>query len=168
MAKSKYDEYVKPYLNRITEMCSSMTEYQIAKTLGVGSTTFQSYKNQHPELAEALKKGRRCLVSDLRSALIRKAKGYKYTETKVVEERIKWPEELYQAMLDAGFAPEEIAKSVRIRTETSHKEMSPDVAAINLALKNYDKGNWWNDPAAYDLKREELELKKKQIENNEW
>ena len=46
--------------------------------------------------------------------------------------------------------------------------MAPDVAAINLALKNYDKGNWWNDPAAYDLKREELELKKKQIEEGQW
>ena len=79
-----------------------------------------------------------------------------------------WPKEMYDALLEAGFGPEEIATSRVVRTEVHQKQMAPDVAAINLALKNYDKGNWWNDPAAYDLKREDLELKKKQIEEGQW
>jgi hypothetical protein len=42
------------------------------------------------------------------------------------------------------------------------------VAAINLLLKNYDRQNWENDPQALDLRREELELHKKQLELKEW
>lgn len=159
---------MKPYLAEIEEMCQTMTEEQIAKRLGVHMSTFSDYKTKYPELREALKRGHCDLVHDLRSSLIRKAHGYEYVEKKVITEKVKWPKELYEAMLDAGFTPEQIAESKLVRTEIQHKQMAPDVAAINLALKNYDKGNWWNDPAAYDLKREELELKKKQIENNEW
>lgn len=166
--KSKYDTHIKPHLNWIEQMCQTMTEEQIAKSLGVSVSTWCDYKNKHPELAETLKRGRQCLVADLRSALIRKAKGYEYTESKVTSEEVTWPKEMYDALLEAGFGPEEIATSRVVRTETHRKQMAPDVAAINLALKNYDKGNWWNDPAAYDLKREELELKKKQIEEGQW
>lgn len=166
--KNKYETHVKPYLNKIVEMCQTMTEEQIATTLGVGRSTFCEYKNKYKELADALKNGHQCLVNDLRSSLIRKARGYEYTETKVVTEKVKWPDDLYNALLAAGFTPEEIARSEKVRTEVHHKHMAPDVAAINLALKNYDKGNWWNDPAAYDLKREELELKKKQVGQNNW
>lgn len=46
--------------------------------------------------------------------------------------------------------------------------MPPDVASINLLLKNYDKENWSNDPQSLDLRRKELELREKQIENNSW
>ena len=166
--KSKYDTHIKPHLNWVEQMCQTMTEEQIAKSLGVSVSTWCDYKNKHPELTETLKRGRQCLVADLRSALIRKAKGYEYTESKVTSEEVTWPKEMYDALLEAGFGPEEIATSRVVRTEVHRKQMAPDVAAINLALKNYDKGNWWNDPAAYDLKREELELKKKQIEEGQW
>lgn len=44
----------------------------------------------------------------------------------------------------------------------------PDVAALNLALKNYDKDNWANDPQLLELKREELRYKKEQDEKNNW
>jgi hypothetical protein len=44
----------------------------------------------------------------------------------------------------------------------------PDVAAINLALKNFDRENWANDPQALELHKRELRLKEKQIKNNDW
>jgi hypothetical protein len=44
----------------------------------------------------------------------------------------------------------------------------PDVAALNLLLKNYDKDHWSNDPQMLELRKKELELKEKQIESNEW
>lgn len=166
--KNKYYTHVQPKLPEIMEMCRTMTETQIAEALGVGASTFQAYKTEFPELAEILKKGRQNLVAELRSALIKKAKGYEYTETKETTERVKWPDELYAMMIDAGFTPQQIGQARLVKTEIAHKEYSPDVAALNLALKNYDKDNWANDPQSLELKKKELTLKEKQIENNAW
>lgn len=164
----KYDDYVKPYLSLISEWCRTMTERQIAEKLGIGYSTFNQYKVDYPELGECIKKGKQNLIADLRSALIKKAKGYKYTEVKTTEEAVKLPEEIYEFLIDAGFTEEQINVSRLVKTEIAHKEMSPDVAAINLALKNYDKENWSNDPQMLDIRKKELELRERQIENNEW
>ena len=40
--------------------------------------------------------------------------------------------------------------------------------AINLALKNYDPENWANDPQMLQIRKKELELRKRQVEANEW
>lgn len=166
--KGRYETHVKPYFTEIMEMCRTMTEQQIAEKLGVGSSTFQYYKTVYPELSEILKKGRKNLVADLRGALIKKAVGYEYTEKKIVTEEVKWDDDMYMALLDAGFTPEQIKQGKLVRTEIANKKMAPDVAAINLALKNYDKDNWANDPQRLELKKKELELREKQIENNAW
>lgn len=159
---------MEPYLDQIKDWCSTMTERQIAKKLGVAYSTWNQYKIDFPELTEILKKGRTDLVTELRSTLIKKAKGYSYTETKVVTEEVKWPKEMYEELLDAGFTADQIAKSKLVRTEVSKKEMAPDVAALNLALKNYDKDNWANDPQTLEIRKKELELREKQIENSAW
>jgi len=167
--KSRWETDIKPNLPLIQEMARTMTEKQIAESFGISYTgTWSLYKQQYPELVETLKKGRQNLVAELRSALIKKAKGYDYTETKETTERVKWPEELYQAMLDAGFTPRQIGEARLVKTEVAHKKMAPDVAAINLALKNYDKENWANDPQQLALKKRELELREKQAEDNAW
>lgn len=167
--KSKYETHVKPNLQLIQEMARTMTEKQIAESLGVAYTgAWSLYKKQHPELAESLKRGRQNLVAELRSSLIKKAMGYEYTETKETIEHVKWPDEIYAALIDAGFTPNQIASSRTVKIEIAHKKAAPDVAAINLALKNYDKENWANDPQALELKKKELELRERQIENNEW
>lgn len=166
--KSKYFTHVQPRLLEIMEMCRTMTETQIAEALSVGASTFQAYKTEFPELAECLKKGRQNLVAELRGALIKKATGYDYTETKETTERVKWPEDVRAMLLDAGFTPEQIDSARTVKTEVAHKKMSPDVAALNLALKNYDKEHWANDPQQLELKKKELELREKQIENNSW
>lgn len=166
--KGKYETHVKPYFNEIREWCRTMTENQIAEKLGVGASTFQYYKSQFSELSEILKTSRQDLVVELRSALIKKAKGYEYTEKKVITEEVKWPEELYVLLKEAGFSDEQIERSKLVKTEVSHKYQGPDVAAINLALKNYDKENWANDPQMMKLREKELELRERQIESNEW
>lgn len=166
--KNRYETHVKPNFPLIAEWCKTLTERQISERLGIAYSTFNWYKATEPELAEILKKGRQDLVADLRSTLIQKAKGYEYTERKEVTERIKLPEFLHAYLLDSGFTPEELDKCELVRTEVSHKHMAPDVAAINLALKNYDKDNWANDPQALELKKKELALKEKQIEQNDW
>lgn len=166
--KGRYETHVKPYLKEITEMRRNMTMKQIADCLGVGNSTFQYYTTIYPELSEALKKGEQDLVADLHGALVQRAKGYKYEEKKVVTEEVKWDDAMYQALIDAGFTPAQIARGRLVKTEISSKHMPPDVAALNLALKNYDKENWANDPQMLEIRKKELELKEKQIENNAW
>lgn len=140
----KYERQVKPHLEKVKEMALQMTEAQIAKTLGIAYSTFREYKTKHQELEEALKKGRGELVISLKSDLIKKAHGFQYTEKKTIKE----------------------ANQV-VREEIYTKASLPDVAAINLLLKNYDK-EWANDPQALALQKEELALKKKKVEANDW
>ena len=125
-------------------MALTMTEKQIAKTLGVGYSTWCEYKIKYPELQENLKKGRESLVLELKSALIQKAKGFNYTEKKIIKEN-----------------------GVVVREEEYTKFALPDVAALNLLLKNYDE-QWRNDPAEYELKKRAIEVQEKKLEQNEF
>ena len=140
-----YDKKVHPHLKKIEEMALQMTEAQIAKTLGIAYSTFRNYKNNHKELEEALLKGRAELVISLKSDLIKKAHGFQYTEKKTITENNRV-----------------------IREEIYTKASLPDVAAINLLLKNYDPENWANDPQALALQKEAIEIKRKQAEANDW
>ena len=147
----KYETNVKPRLKEIEEWARDYTNKDIAKMCGVHQATFSEYIRTCPELSEALKRGRAKLVSELRSALIKKACGYTYTEKKIIK------------ALD-----EETREMVVIREEIYEKYAQQDVAAINLLLKNYDPKNWANDPQALELRRQEIQLTKKKIENSEW
>lgn len=141
----KYQTHVQPRLDEIKTMCQTMTEEQIADTLGVSISAWCEYKKQFPELAETIKKGRLALVPVLRSTLIRKAQGFTYTEKKTI-----------------------IEMGVVVREEIIEKASLPDVAALNLLLKNYDAENWANDPQTLKLRERELELKEMQFENSNW
>lgn len=166
--KGRYATHVRPYLNEITEMRRTMTFSQIASNLGIGLSTFQYYTTIYPELADALKKGEQNLVSDLRGALITRAQGYEYEEKKVVTEEVRWDDAMYAALIEAGFTPAQISRGKLVKTEVSYKHMPADVASLNLALKNYDKENWSNDPQMLEIRKKELALKEKQVENNNW
>lgn len=160
--KNKYETHIVPFFSQILEWLSNgATERQIAEKLGIAYSTFNDYKVKYPELTEILEKGRRNLVADLRGALVKKAMGFDYTETKVVKEHIEMPHELREALLSSGFTHEQIEQANLIRTEVMNKHATPDVAALNLALKNYDKDDWSNDWQNYELRKRELELKEK-------
>lgn len=148
--KNAYERCIKPRFNDILEwLRSGATERQIASNLNVAYSTFNKYKAEVEEFSELLKKGRESLVIELRGALVKRALGYEYTEGKTVE-RI------------------EPDGSVTIVKESYTKQALPDVAASNLCLKNYDRENWANDPQTLALRKEELELKKKQAEEGSW
>lgn len=140
-----YHKKVEPYLAEVPEMALTMTEEQIARTLGVAYSSFRGYKKQYQALNDALKKGRAELVKELRSTLIKRAKGFVYEESKKIKK-------------------DGVVVSEEIYTKTA----LPDVASLNLLLKNYDADNWANDPQALALKKKELELQKKKIEDSEW
>lgn len=142
--QNKYYTHVQPYLDDISEYALSMTESQIASVLGVGKSSFAKYKTEHKELTDALKKGRGKLVAELKSTLIKKAKGFSYQEKKTIMEN-----------------------GVIIREEIYTKYAQPDTGAAHLLLKNYDSA-WSNDPKLQELKERELDLKEKHMQLDEW
>ena len=145
-ARSKYPEYIQPNLAKVEEWASvGVPEATIARRLGVHHDTFIKYKARYPELFEALKKGRQDIVDAAYSALAKRALGYDYEETET-----------------------HIRKDGKSYVVKRAKHQPPDVAAINLLLKNWARGEWANDPAVLDLKREELELKKRVAEQGNW
>lgn len=163
--KGKYETDVKPHFAQIKEWLENgATERQIAENLGIGYSTFNRYKGENEELRELIKKGRQSVVLKLRGALIKRALGFNYQESKIVKEQVDLPDEMKNFLIENGF--EEFDQAKLIKTEIANKFALPDVAALNLALKNYDKENWANDPQILDLRKQELELRKKQ--NEEW
>lgn len=148
--KSKYEDYVQPRLEEVKKWIENgATEEQICKNLGVAVSTFNEYKNKYPELMEVLKNGRISIVEKLRGALVKSALGFEYTESKTYKKRDENGNEIAY-------------------TEISKKYSTPNVAAINLALKNYDKDGWANDPQMMELRKMELEFKKEMAEKENW
>ena len=148
---SKYEKQVKPRLHEIAAWREAgWTEEEMAKELHISACTFGRYRRMYPEFCDAIKSKTKELVDKLHGALMRKATGFQYEETKKIYER------------------DDTGKMVHVRTETTVKTSPPDVAAINLALKNFDRKNWSNDPQALELKRRELAIKEKQLEANDW
>lgn len=142
---NKYHSHVEPYLEEISRMALNMTEAQIAKELGVAPSSFRTYKHKYPALVDALKKGRRQLVMELKSTLIQKAKGYNYEERKKVYEN-----------------------GELVREEVYTKAALPDTGSIHLLLKNLDPENWSENPQALELKKQELALQREKIDFQNW
>ncbi len=146
--KGKYETNVQPYLKNITKWLGEMTEREIAHKLGVAVSTWENYKNEHCELAEALRKGRKSLADELKETLRMKAKGFHYVETKTVEKTVN-------------------GEPVTI-VETYKRYSIPDTGAIHLLLKNLDD-NWRNDDAAtMEIKKQKMELEKEKAEAENW
>lgn len=149
--KDAYETKIKPRFDEIREwLINGANNDNIIHNLGISKKTFYKYLSEKSEFLHLIKNGRITIVAELRSALIKKAKGFDYTETKIIER-------------------EDPDTGDKIKTiETYNKKSLPDVAALNLALKNYDPENWSNDPQGDAIKREELELKKQKLEKEDW
>jgi hypothetical protein len=148
MPKPKYNEYVKPHIKDIEQWVRvGVEEREIARMLGISVQSLNVYKKQHSELSESLKKGRQHLVIELKNKLVERALGQSVTETT----------KQYVVLAKDGSKNTHVEKHV-----TKHP---PDVAALQILLKNWDRG-WSDKPAELDIKRAELELKKAVAEQN--
>lgn len=146
--KSRYETHIEPRLGEVREWIQLLDEGQIAKRLGVSRSCFETSKRKHPELCEALKRGRETLVEDLKMTLKKKAKGYTYEET------------MTRTVDEGG--------KITVITETKTKYAHPDTGAIHLLLKNLDD-SWRNDDReTMDLRREKVQLDRERMENGNW
>lgn len=147
---NKYDTHIKPFFKKIDEMLNDgATEKQVAESLGISYPSWNKYKVKYPELKELCEKPRTKLIDDLRGALVKRALGFEYEEKK-------------------QYITEDENGNKKKHTEITTKFALPDVAAINLALKNYDRDNWANDPQALEMKRQELQLRREMAELDKW
>lgn len=139
---SKYDTHVKPYLDKIKAMAEKgLTQAEIAKALHIAESTFQDYLTKYPELSEVLKsKDMQPLIDNLENALIKRALGFEYTEVK-------------------KYVTKDEDGRERTHTEIYKRYQPPSETAIFGALNRFDP-NYKKDAAYYELKRQELELKK--------
>lgn len=150
--KNLYETTIKPRFSDIAKWLESgATEKQISSNLGIAYSTFNKYKAEVSEFSEFLKNGRRTLVLELRGALVKKALGFDYYEETEVKELDK-----------------ELNTLIVTKKEKKKKYSAPDVAALNLCLKNYDKDNWANDPQMLKLKEKELQLRREVADKDNW
>lgn len=120
--KKKYDESFPQQALELAE--KGLTDKEISKQLGISTTVFYEYKNEFPEFADALKRGKQPVDNDVENALLKNALGYDYEE-QVTEERIKEDGTSYPSV-----------------TRTLKKHMPGDVTAQIFWLKNRMPKEW--------------------------
>lgn len=92
-----------------------LTDEQIAKNIGIATSTFYEWKKKELEFSEALKKGKEVIDFEVENALLKRALGYEYEE------------ETYEN---------------GILTKKVKKQVAPDTTAQIFWLKNRKPNNW--------------------------
>lgn len=113
-----------------------LIDAQIAHNMGIAYSTFKLWLNQFPALLAALKRGKAPVDIEVENALLKRAKGYSYTET--IEEITTYGEK--------GEDGNYKIKERHIRKVT--KEVPGDVTAQIYWLNNRRPDRWKNRKAA--------------------
>lgn len=102
--------------------------------MGISSTTFYRWQQDHGQFREALKKGKAPVDTQVENALLKRALGYSYTETTTDFELID------TGAVDDDGKPIMEKKIKNIRSVK--KEVAPDVGAAAFWLKNRRPDRW--------------------------
>lgn len=117
--KGRYKTEIEPRLHIIESWRrAGLTEKEICKKLHISEVTMYRYKNDHPEIIDALKFGFDESIKAVEGSLFKKAMGYDYEETKMI--------------IDGD----------RKKIEKIKKHMPPDTASIIFYLKNRACKDW--------------------------
>ena len=124
MAKGKYHKWLTDEgLLKIEGWAKDgLVDEQIAHNIGITTGTLYEWKNKHPEVSEALKKGKEVVDREVENALYKRALGYNYEEVKTYVE--------------------EVNGKKKKRVEKTHKHISADVTAQIFWLKNRKPKEW--------------------------
>ena len=141
---NKYETHVKPHFKEIkAAFDKGVDEKEIAKSIGISISAWCDYKNKYSEFAELLKRDEektKEILEQLDSALLKSATGFEYQEKK-------------------QYITEDENGNRKKHTEIYTKYAQPNPTAIFGALNRFDP-DYKKDKAYYDLKKQELELKK--------
>lgn len=135
MAKGKYEYWLTDEgLLRIAGWArDGLIDSQIAKNMNVAYSTLREWVKKFPALSAVLKESKEVVDREVENALLKRALGYSYTETKTKKE-----------------------SGVITEVTTTVKEVVPDVTAQIFWLKNR-KPETWRDKVVYT---DESELEK--------
>ena len=92
-----------------------LTDEQIAKNMGIATSTFYEWKKKEKEFSETLKKGKEVVDFEVENALLKRALGYEYEE------------ETYEN---------------GVLTKKVKKQVAPDTTAQIFWLKNRQVKKW--------------------------
>lgn len=146
--KSKYETHVLPNLDKIEEAIKQGASVaNIADSLGVNRSTFYKYLDEHTELKDTFARARAGVVIEVKSALLKRARGYTATDEKSI-----------------AYFDKEGDRVVRVETTT--REVAPDVSAINAVLYNFDDEWHREDTRTLSFKEQEQALKEAIAECN--
>lgn len=125
MAKPKWEKWTKETGLILLEGWArdGLTDEQIAHNMGIHVATLYKYKNEHNEINEALIKGKEVVDRMVENALLKRALGYSYEETRV------------------EIMPDGTKKGVQIT-----KTVVPDVKAQEFWLRNRKPDTWRAKP----------------------
>lgn len=121
MAKGKYQEWLtQDGITRLEAWArDGLTDEQLAAKIGITATTLYDWKNKYPVISEALKRGKEVVDVEVENALLKRAMGYDYTETRT-----------------------ETADDGTVKTIVMQKTMPPDTTAQIFWLKNRRPAVW--------------------------
>lgn len=158
-APSKYETHVKPRFDEIRNWLTlGATEKEVFENLGVKKDAWIKYKKENKDLTDLIKSSRKKPVDEIKKAMMKRAVGFQYEEKKVITQSIKFDDERF------GEIPAKV-----IKTEITTKTALPDVAAGLVLLKHWAKDEeWTSDPQSLEIKKKELALKEKQIDEINW
>ena len=85
VANGKYQQWLEPEGLTLLEGWArdGLTDEQIAGNIGINTSTLYDWKNKFSEISEALKKGKEVVDIQVENALLRRALGYAFQETRV-------------------------------------------------------------------------------------
>ena len=100
-----------------------LTDKQIATNMDISESTLNAWKLRFPEVMESLKAGKEVIDRQVENALLKRALGYQYEETKIVLEK------------------DDNGKDKK-RQEKTTKTVIPDTTAQIFWLKNRKSAEW--------------------------
>lgn len=149
MAAGKYQQWIEPDgLLRLEAWArDGLTDEQIAKNIGIRRETIIQWKKLHPNISNAIKKGKEVVDIEVENALLKRALGYEYIEEKAVRET-------------------DAEGNQKTRIEKIKKHALPEVAAMIFWLKNRKPSKWRDKPDKWRRKveAEKLELERRKVE----
>lgn len=158
--KTKWDEWNAPDKLALVQTWAEkgLSEKQIAHNMGIAYSTFKDWKNKHSAFSALLKKSKRVIDEQVENSLLTKALGFTKTVTKPVKvKEVKYSKE--------GKRQKEVEKVVMVEEQVY---VPPDTTAMIFWLKNRLPKDWANDPHLLELKKKDLKLKEKKINQDEW
>lgn len=127
MAKGKYEKWLTPEGLLLIEgwKRDGLSDEQVAKNMGVSRSTLNDWIKRFPDISDAIKRNREIVIREVENALVKRARGFSYTEE--TKER-KYNNRTGEFEL--------------VVTKSVQKTVPPDVGAIAFYLKNVAPDKW--------------------------